>query len=68
MYWKVEVRTKTKFLAVGDACIARLYSDLLKAMKGDHLLTLGSQQTAALISASSVPHCWILLHCNEEKP
>ena len=60
MYWKVEIRTKKKFLAVGEAFMARLYSDLLQALKGDHLLTLGFQLAAALISASSVPHCWIL--------
>ena len=35
---------------------AWLYSDPMKALKGEHLSALGSQQRGFLISASSVPH------------
>ena len=38
---KVEIRTRKTFLAVGEA--PWLYSDLLQALKGEHLSALDSQ-------------------------
>ena len=36
---------------------AWLYSDLLQALKREHMSALGSQQMGILISASAVPLC-----------
>ena len=40
---KFKTGTRKKFLAVGEACLA-IYSDLLQALKAEHLSALGSQQ------------------------
>ena len=40
---KAENRTRMKFLAVGEACVA-IYSDLLQALKREYLSALGSRQ------------------------
>ena len=41
---KLKIRTRTTFLATGEACVA-IYSNLPKALKGGHLSALDSQYT-----------------------
>ena len=58
---KVEIRTRKKFLAVGEACVA-IYSDLHQSLKGEHLFALGSQQKGNLIPVFFLTclYVWIL--------
>ena len=58
---KVEIRTRKKFLAVGQACVTRAWPT--PDFKGEHVYVsdLGSQQKApVLTSATAVPHCGVL--------